>query len=141
MWLSHAPQAYGFESGLWQVSMLRKMVLDRLGIDTQSQTGRARSTIWAASENALRLGVDIEVVLLDRRFNSVDNILEMESLGVAYIMPLRGTDKLSRIIEEVDAGGRARARMYDEQQGGQAIHVDAGGVSQEESAQERQDRG
>ena len=56
-------------------------------------------------ENALRLGVDIEVVLLDRGFNSVDNILEMESLGVPYIMPLRGSDKLSRIIEEVDAGG------------------------------------
>ena len=45
-------------------------------------------------ENALRLGVDIEAVLLDRGFNSVDNILEMESLEVRYIMPLRGSDKL-----------------------------------------------
>ena len=56
-------------------------------------------------ENALRLGVDIEAVLLDRGFNSVDNILEMESLGVRYIMPLRGSDKLHDIIERVDAGG------------------------------------
>ena len=45
------------------------------------------------------------VVSLDRGFNSVDNILEMESLGAPYIMPLRGSDKLGRIIEEVDAGG------------------------------------
>ena len=56
-------------------------------------------------ENALRLGVDIEAVLLDRGFNSVDNILEMESCGVQYIMPLRGSDRLGDIIREVDAGG------------------------------------
>ena len=56
-------------------------------------------------ENALRLGVDIDVMLLDRGFNSVDNILEMESQGVKYIMPLRGSDRLSEIIREVDAGG------------------------------------
>ena len=41
VWLSHAPQAYGFESGLWQVSMLRKMILDRLGIDIKPRTLRA----------------------------------------------------------------------------------------------------
>ena len=41
VWLSHSPQAYGFESGLWQASMLRKMVLDRLGIDTRPRTLRA----------------------------------------------------------------------------------------------------
>ncbi len=56
-------------------------------------------------ENALRLGVDIEAVLLDRGFNSVDNILEMESLGVHYIMPLRGSDRLGDIMRDVDAGG------------------------------------
>ena len=56
-------------------------------------------------ENALRLGVDIDVMLLDRGFNSVDNILEMESQGVKYIMPLRGSDRLSDIIKAVDAGG------------------------------------
>ena len=56
-------------------------------------------------ENALRLGADIEVVLLDRGFNSVDNILEMESLGVPCMMPLRGSDRLNDIIGEVDAGG------------------------------------
>ena len=56
-------------------------------------------------ENALKLGVDIEVVLLDRGFNSVDNILEMESLGMSYVMPLKGSDKLREILEEVDAGG------------------------------------
>ena len=56
-------------------------------------------------ENALRLGVDIKVMLLDRGFNSVDNILEMESCGVSYIMPLRGSDRLNEIIMEVDAGG------------------------------------
>ena len=41
VWLSHAPQAYGFESGLWQTSMLRKMILDRLGIDIKPRTLRA----------------------------------------------------------------------------------------------------
>ena len=41
VWLSHAPQAYGFESGLWQASMLRKMILDRLGIDIRPRTLRA----------------------------------------------------------------------------------------------------
>ena len=56
-------------------------------------------------ENALRLGVDIDAVLLDRGFNSVDNILEMESLGWSYVMPLKGSDRLSEIIREVDAGG------------------------------------
>ena len=56
-------------------------------------------------ENALRLGVDMEVVLLDRGFNSVDNILEMESLGMRHIMPLRGSDRLDDIIKDVDAGG------------------------------------
>lgn len=70
------------------------------------RTEKARRTIWAVSlENALRLGVDIEVVLLDRGFNSVDNILEMESLEVPYIMPLRKSNRLSGIIKEADAGG------------------------------------
>ena len=40
VWLSHAPQAYGFESGLWQASMLRKMILNRLGIDIRPRTLR-----------------------------------------------------------------------------------------------------
>ncbi len=40
VWLSHTPQAYGFESGLWQASMLRKMILDRLGIDIRPRTLR-----------------------------------------------------------------------------------------------------
>ena len=26
VWLSHSPQAYGFESGLWQASMVCKMI-------------------------------------------------------------------------------------------------------------------
>ena len=63
-------------------------------------------------ENALRLGVDIEVALLDRGFNSVDNILEMESLGVYYIMPLRKSSRLSEIIREVDAGESSPVREY-----------------------------
>ena len=41
MWLSHAPQAYGFESGRWQASMLRKMILDRLDMDIKPRTLRA----------------------------------------------------------------------------------------------------
>ena len=41
VWLSHVPQAYGFESGMWQTSMLRKMILDRLGIDIRPRTLRA----------------------------------------------------------------------------------------------------
>ena len=41
VWLSHAPRAYGFESGLWQVSMVCKMILGRLGIDIKPRTLRA----------------------------------------------------------------------------------------------------
>ena len=41
MWLSHAPQAYGFESGLWQASMICKMILDQMGIDIKPRTLRA----------------------------------------------------------------------------------------------------
>ena len=40
VWLSHTPQAYGFESGLWQASMLRKMIRDRLGVDIKPRTLR-----------------------------------------------------------------------------------------------------
>ena len=40
VWLSHSPQAYGFESALWQTSMLRKMILCRLGIDIKPRTIR-----------------------------------------------------------------------------------------------------
>ena len=40
VWLSHAPQAYGFESGLWQTSMVRKMILERLGTDIKPRTLR-----------------------------------------------------------------------------------------------------
>ena len=55
-------------------------------------------------ENALRLRVDIKAMLLDRGFNSVAIILELESHGVQYIMLLRGNDRLGNIIREVDAG-------------------------------------
>ena len=40
VWLSHSPQAYGFESALWQTSMIRQMILDRLGIDIKPRTLR-----------------------------------------------------------------------------------------------------
>ena len=40
VWLSHAPQAYGFESGLWQTSMVCKMILDRLNTDIKPRTLR-----------------------------------------------------------------------------------------------------
>ena len=40
MWLTHAPQAYGPESGLWQASMLREMILDRPGMDIRPKTLR-----------------------------------------------------------------------------------------------------
>ena len=42
---------------------------------------------------------------MDRGFNSVDNIPEMESLWMSYVMPLKGSDRLREILEEVDAGG------------------------------------
>ena len=41
VWLSHTPQAYGFESGLWQTSMVCKMILDRLKMDIKPRTLRA----------------------------------------------------------------------------------------------------
>lgn len=44
VWLSHSPQAYGFESALWQTSMLRKMILNRLGIDVKPRT--IRNTLY-----------------------------------------------------------------------------------------------
>ena len=40
-WLSQTPQAHGFELGLWQASMLRKMTLDRLDIDIKPRALRA----------------------------------------------------------------------------------------------------
>ena len=40
VWLSHLPRAYGFESALWQTSMIRQMILDRLGIDIKPRTLR-----------------------------------------------------------------------------------------------------
>lgn len=40
VWPSHTSQAYGFESGLWQTSMVRKMILDLLGIDIKPRTLR-----------------------------------------------------------------------------------------------------
>lgn len=39
--MSDTPQAYGFESGLWQTSTLRKMILDRLKTDIKPRTLRA----------------------------------------------------------------------------------------------------
>ena len=41
MWPSHAPQAYCFESGLWQASTVCKMALDRRGIDIRPLTPEA----------------------------------------------------------------------------------------------------
>ena len=41
IWLSHSPQAYGFESALWQSSILLKMISDRLHIDIKPRTLRA----------------------------------------------------------------------------------------------------
>ena len=40
VWPSRAPQAYGLGSGLWQASMLRKTIPDRLGTDTRPRTPR-----------------------------------------------------------------------------------------------------
>ena len=40
VWLSHSPQAYGFESGLWQTSMVCKMILDRLMMGIKPRTLR-----------------------------------------------------------------------------------------------------
>lgn len=41
VWLSHAPRAYGFESGLRQASTVCKMIPDRRGIDIGPRTLRA----------------------------------------------------------------------------------------------------
>ena len=40
IWLAHNPQTYGFESDLWQLSMLSKMLIDRLGLDIRPRTLR-----------------------------------------------------------------------------------------------------
>ena len=40
VWLSRSPQAYGFESALWQTSTMRKMMLSRLGVDVKPRTIR-----------------------------------------------------------------------------------------------------
>ena len=47
------------------------------------------------------------VLLPARGFNSVDNILEMDLLGVPYITQLRGSDRLNDVMGDVDAGGDA----------------------------------
>ena len=59
VWLSHAPQAYGPESGLWQASMLRRMILGRLEMDikprTQDNTTQDESPIPDAQEGAAQI--------------------------------------------------------------------------------------
>lgn len=62
--------------------------------------------------NVRYVGADIGTMLLDRGFNSVDNMLEMERQNVEYIMPLKGNKKLYKIMEEVDAGTGAAVRDY-----------------------------
>ena len=64
-------------------------------------------------ENVRRLGVLIDVLLLDRGFNSVCNIREMKKLSVPYIMPLSGNKKLYRMMEEYDAGTGGAIREYE----------------------------
>lgn len=63
-------------------------------------------------KNARRLGAIIEVLLLDRGFNSVDNIRELDSQNVPYVMPLRGSKKLYNMMKEVDAGTGEPIREY-----------------------------
>ena len=55
-------------------------------------------------ENTKRLGVNINTVLMDRGFNAVDVILEVEAQGVHYIMPLIGNQKLYEIMKEGNNG-------------------------------------
>lgn len=63
-------------------------------------------------ENARRLGVNIDTVLMDRGFNAVAVIREVEVQGVHYIMPLIGNQKLYEIMKEVDRGTGPAVRPY-----------------------------
>ena len=63
-------------------------------------------------ENARMAGADVEVVLLDRGFNSVANMLEMIKQYVDFIMPLRGNDKIYGIMNEVHTKTGAAVRPY-----------------------------
>ena len=63
-------------------------------------------------ENVRRAGMDIDLALLDRGFNSVANMLEMWKLSVRYVMPLSGSTKMHDMMEEVDSGTGAAVRPY-----------------------------
>ena len=68
--------------------------------------------LGALIENARRLGADIDVLLLDRGFNSAANIREMERQGVRYITPKSGDPRVYRAMEEAEADPGKAVREY-----------------------------
>ena len=68
--------------------------------------------LGALIENARRQGADIDTLLLDRSFNSVANIVEMERQRVRYVMPKSGNTRVYRRMEEADADPDEAVRPY-----------------------------
>ena len=68
--------------------------------------------LGALIENARRLGADIDVLLLDRGFNSAANIREMERQGVRHITPKSGDPRVYRAMEEAEADPGKAVREY-----------------------------
>ena len=58
------------------------------------------------------LGVNVGLVLLDRGFNPVANILEMDAQGVRYVVPKSGYPKVYRAMEEAKADTDRAVRPY-----------------------------
>ena len=68
--------------------------------------------LGALIENARRLGANIDVLLLDRGFNSVANMQEMERQGVRYITPKSGDPRAYRAMEAAEADPGKAVREY-----------------------------
>ena len=68
--------------------------------------------LGALIENARRQGADIDTLLLDRGFNSVANIIEMERQRVRYVMPKSGNTRVYRRMEAADANPDEAVRPY-----------------------------
>ncbi len=79
----------------------------------QAANGEPQSHyLGALIENARVLGVNVGLVLLDRGFNPVANILEMDAQGVRYVVPKSGYHKVYRAMEEAKADTDRAVRPY-----------------------------
>ncbi len=89
VWLFCGSQAYCFESGLWQTSMLRKMIPDRLG------TGMMPKTLRATLQDDISLRIARQAPYKSADLEKRKKFAE-EAQGRAVASPSRGTSTFTR---------------------------------------------